>query len=257
MRIELTQHALVGRCSDPCHPPPSRFVGIGWRARAAGTLDSNSSQVSEPHTRLRGDRQGGDPAAATSRRNRVIEAGELVRNLTDGGEQRLFVETVLASADGIDWLKTALVPAPVRHADPGRDRGAGEQFRNRLRDALLFCPVSGHPLDPGRVFNFWGNEAVAKTVINWLLSDHPGDKLRAASQLETWHNPAAAYMAVAICHDRGITRLKFFGIQIGDLFLEVQRIAEVLRSNSAADDPESDELHRQIEHARQLLAERI
>lgn len=122
---------------------------------------------------------------------------------------------------------------------------------------MLFCPVSGNRLNPGTVFYGWGNDARAKAVINGLLSDHPADRMVAEIRLERWHNPAAAYMAVAICHDRGITRLKFFGIQTGDLFQEVQRIAEVLRSNSAADDPESDELHRQIEHARQLLAERI
>ena len=181
----------------------------------------------------------------------------MVRNLTDGEEQRLFVETILADVDGIDWLKAALVPAPVGEPTLGRDRGAGEQFQDRLRDTLLFCPVSGHPLDPGRVFRFWGNEAVAKTVINWLLSDHPVDKLRAASQLERWHNPVAAYMVAAICHERGITRVKsFFGTQTQDLFLEVQRIAEVIQSKSAADDPESQGLYRQIEHARQLLAER-
>ena len=69
--------------------------------------------------------------------------------------------------------------------------------------------------------------------------------------------PRTAKPHFHVVHPRGITKLKFFGIQIGDLFLEVQRIAEVLRSNSAADDPESDGLRRQIEHARQLLAERM
>ena len=182
----------------------------------------------------------------------------MVRNLTDGEERRLFVETVLAGVDRLDWLKAALVPSLARQTDPGLDRGAGEQFRSRLMEVLLFCPVSGNRLDPGAVFYGWGNDARGKSVINGLLSDHPARRMMAESRLEQWDNPAAAYMVVAICHDRGITRVKsFFGNQTEDLFQEVQRIAEVLQSNSAADDPESDGLRRQIEHARQLLAERI
>jgi len=125
----------------------------------------------------------------------------LVRNLTAGEERRLFVETVLAGVDRLDWLKVAL----VRQTDPARDRGAGEQFRNRLMEEVLhFCPVVGHRLNPGRVFCGWGNDARAKAVINGLLSDVPAYRMMAESRLERWDNPAAAYMAVAICHDRGM-----------------------------------------------------
>ena len=210
-----------------------------------------------PDSRPHGDRQGGEPAVATSRRDQIVEAGELVRNMTDCEEQRLFIETALADVDRIDWLKTALGNISARQPEPERDEFAGEQFlRERLRDTLFFCPVSGRRLDPGRVFYHWSQAARAKFVINGLLSDHPADNAYAESVLATWHNPAAAYVVVGICRERGITRIKTFRNRIADLFLEVQRIAEVIQDTSADDGPKSERLHRQIEHARQLLGER-
>lgn len=210
-----------------------------------------------PDSRSHRDRQGGEPAVATSRRDQIVEAGELVRNMTDCEEQRLFIETALADVDRIDWLKMALGNISAGQPAPERDGVAGEQFlRERLRDTLLFCPVSGRRLDPGRVFDHWSQAARAKFVINGLLSDHPADNAYAESVLATWHNPVAAYVVLGICRERGITKIKTFRNRIEDLFQEAQCIADVLQSKSVADDPKSEGLLRQVEHARQLLGER-
>ena len=157
-------------------------------------------------------------AAATKRRNAITKAAELVRDFVATDERELFIETLFANEwDGTDeasWLRAAFTP---------KAKGNNQPKPRPVTDASVLCPVSGFPINSSgskpKAFAGFGNDAKAKSVVNGLLQVE-GTPTRKHAELlaETWHNPAAAYAVVALCHERVITSVK----TVRDLFVEVQ-----------------------------------